>query len=122
EFFLVQLRIHDGILLKRLLSRRQLHNLVYRLPFDIIEFLDNDVAITEYLTQVLAEGDHEELLAAIGHVARARGMTDLARQTGLGRESLYKALRPGADPRFSTLMKVLHALGVHLQAVPDKIA
>ena len=54
-------------------------------PFDITEFLDNDVAITEYLTQVLAEGDHEELLAAIGHVARARGMTDLARQTGLGR-------------------------------------
>ena len=91
-------------------------------PFDITEFLDNDVAITEYLTQVLAEGDHEELLAAIGHVARARGMTDLARQTGLGRESLYKALRPGADPRFSTLMKVLHALGVHLQAVPDKMA
>ncbi|MEQ8261310.1 MAG: putative addiction module antidote protein [Alcanivorax sp.] len=91
-------------------------------PFDITEFLDNDVAITEYLTQVLAEGDHEELLAAIGHVARARGMSDLARQTGLGRESLYKALRPGADPRFSTLMKVLHALGVHLQAVPDKIA
>jgi len=71
-------------------------------PFDITEFLDNDVAITEYLTQVLADGDHEELLAAIGHVARARGMTDLARQTGLGRESLYKALRPGADPRFST--------------------
>ena len=53
-------------------------------PFDITEFLDNDVAITEYLTQVLAEGDHEELLAAIGHVARARGMTDPGTSNRIG--------------------------------------
>ena len=78
--------------------------------------------LRECRTEGLAGGDREELLAAMGHVARASGMTDLERQTGWGRESLYKALRPGADPRFSTLMKVLHALGVHLQAVPDKIA
>lgn len=87
-------------------------------PFDMAEFLDSDEMISEYLTSVLEEGDQEELLAAIGHVARAKGMTDIARKSGMGRESLYKALRPGAQPRFSTLIKVLRALGVHLQAVP----
>lgn len=87
-------------------------------PFDMAGFLDSDEMISEYLTSVLEDEDQEELLAAIGHVARAKGMTDIARKSGVGCEGLYKALRPGAQPRFSTLVKVLRALGVHLQAVP----
>lgn len=87
-------------------------------PFDIVEHLDNEAVIAEYLSAILADGDQDELLEAIGQVARARGMTDLARDAGLGRESLYKALKPGSQPRFHTMVKVLHALGVDLQAVP----
>ncbi|MCB1838378.1 MAG: putative addiction module antidote protein [Alcanivoracaceae bacterium] len=87
-------------------------------PFDIAEHLDNEAVIAEYLTSILADGDQDELLEAISQVARARGMADLAREAGLGRESLYKALRPGSQPRFHTVVKVLHALGVDLQAVP----
>lgn len=90
--------------------------------FDIAEFLDSDDMITEYLTTVLEDGDQDELLIAVGHVARARGMSELARNTGMGRESLYKALRPGAQPRFGTLLKVLDGLGIHLQAVSAKHA
>lgn len=67
---------------------------------------------------MLAEGDNDELLRAIGHVARARGMSELAKATGLGRESLYKAFAPGARPRFDTVLKVLHALAIDLYARP----
>jgi len=86
--------------------------------FDVADYLDSEEMIAEYLSAILADGDQDELLAAIGHVARARGMTALAQASGLGRESLYKALRPGSTPRFDTLLKVLHGLGVNLQAVP----
>ena len=74
--------------------------------------------IAEYLNQVLASGDTDLLLAAIGDVARARGMAQVAQQAGLGRESLYKALTAGAKPRFDTIFKVLNALGVRMQAHP----
>jgi probable addiction module antidote protein len=87
-------------------------------PFDIAEHLDSEAVIAEYLTSILADRDQDELLEAISQVARARGLADLARDAGLGRESLYKALRPGSQPRFHTVVKVLHALGVDLQAVP----
>lgn len=86
--------------------------------FDLADYLDSDEMIAEYLSQVLAEGDTEELLQAIGHVAKARGMTQIAKDSGLGRESLYKAFAPGAKPRFDTVLKVMHALGVELHAQP----
>ena len=74
--------------------------------------------IAEYLNQALASGDTDLLLAAIGDVARARGMAQVAQQAGLGRETLYKALTAGAKPRFDTIFKVLNALGVRMQAHP----
>ena len=86
------------------------------LPFDMATHLDSPEAITEYLNQVLADGDIKELLRALGHVARARGMAQVARDAGLGRESLYKALAPGAKPRAETLFRVIRALGVRLHA------
>lgn len=86
--------------------------------FDVADYLDDEEMIAAYLNEILADGDQAELLNAIGQVARARGMTELAKASGLGRESLYKALKPGSHPRFDTMVKVLHALGVNLQAVP----
>ncbi|MBI6851253.1 MULTISPECIES: addiction module antidote protein [Pseudomonas] len=85
-------------------------------PFDMASLLDSDEAITEYLSQVLAEGDTDELIRAVGHVAKARGMAQIAKDSGLGRASLYKALAPGAKPRFDTIIKVMRAMGVELQA------
>ncbi|MEJ7138321.1 addiction module antidote protein [Amphibiibacter pelophylacis] len=83
-------------------------------PFDIVAELDSEAAIQEYLAQVFADGDTDEILRALGHVARARGMTQLAVDSGLGRENLYNALKPGAKPRFDTILRVCHALGVQL--------
>lgn len=88
------------------------------IPFDASEYLDNDEVIYEYLTAALESDDPDLLLVALGDIAKARGMSQIARATGLGRESLYKALAPGARPRFETIMKVMHALGVRLQAAP----
>jgi len=84
--------------------------------FDAAEFLDSDEAIADYLTQVLAENDGSLLAAALGDIARARGMSEIAASTGLAREALYKALRPGAQPRFDTVSRVCAALGVRLVA------
>jgi len=82
--------------------------------FDPSAYLDNDDVIAEYLTAALEVGDPDVFLAAIGNVAKARGMSVIAEQTGLGRESLYKALTPGAKPRYDTVLKVLHSFGVKL--------
>ncbi|GAB6059439.1 addiction module antidote protein [Desulfonatronum parangueonense] len=86
--------------------------------FDITEHLDSEEAIAAYLTMVIEENDSSELAHALGVVARARGMTQVARDAGLGREALYKALRPNAHPRFETVAKVCLALGVKLVAQP----
>ncbi len=86
--------------------------------FDMADHLDSDAAVAEYLSQVLADGNTDELLRALGHVAKARGIAQIAEASGLGRESLYKALRPGAKPRFETLARVCHAVGVKLVAIP----
>ncbi|WP_028572301.1 addiction module antidote protein [Desulfonatronum lacustre] len=86
--------------------------------FDITEHLDSEEAIAAYLTMVIEENDPSELAHALGVVARARGMTQVARDAGLGREALYKALRPNAHPRFETVTKVCSALGVKLVAQP----
>ena len=85
--------------------------------FDIANYLTSKELIAEYLSQVLADGDTDELLEAIGHIARAKGMTQVATRTGLGRESLYKSLQAGANPKFETVMKVLDSFGVTLRAV-----
>ncbi|WPP44429.1 addiction module antidote protein [Pseudomonas sp. AN-1] len=86
--------------------------------FDLAALLDSEEAISEYLSQVLAEGDTDELIRAVGHVAKARGMAQIARDSGLGRASLYKAFAPGAKPRFDTVVKVMRAMGVELTAHP----
>ncbi len=92
---------------------------VSELPvFDITEHLDNEVAVAAYLTLVIEESDPSELAHALGVVARARGMTQVAKEAGIAREALYKALRSGAQPRFDTVQRVCAALGVKLTAVP----
>jgi probable addiction module antidote protein len=84
--------------------------------FDISEYLDSKEMIAEYLSQILSDGDTDELLEAIGNIAKAKGMTQIAKDTGLGRESLYKTFGSGTKPRFETVMKVLNSFGVKLQA------
>ena len=81
---------------------------------DASAFLDDEEVIAEYLTAALEDENPDVFLAAVGNVAKARGMTAIAESTGLGRESLYKAMTPGAKPRYDTVLKVLHSLGVKL--------
>jgi probable addiction module antidote protein len=85
--------------------------------FDIAEYLENEQAIAEYLSIVLEENDPAALAQALGDVARARGMSAVAESSGIAREALYKALRPGSQPRFETIQRVCAALGVRLAAV-----
>lgn len=82
--------------------------------FDSSEHLDSEETIAEYLTAALEDENPDVFLTAISDVAKARGMASVAKATGLGRESLYKALAPGAKPRYDTIMKVLHGLGVKI--------
>ena len=83
--------------------------------FDVTEWLDSEEMIAEYLNAALEEGDTEYFLKALGHVAKARGMTQIAKNSGLGRASLYKALSGGRSPKFSTIQKITEAMGVHLK-------
>lgn len=80
--------------------------------FDVSEYLDNEELIAEYLSAALEDENPDVFLAAVGHVAKARGMSEIAIKSGLGRESLYKAFSPGAKPRYETVQKVLSSLGV----------
>lgn len=82
--------------------------------FDVSEYLKDEPAIAAYLSAVLEDGDINLLLSAIGDIAKARGMSKIAHDTGLGRESLYKTLNPDSKPRFETVIKVLGALGLDL--------
>jgi len=82
--------------------------------FDPAEFLNSDEMIAHYLTFAMEDPNPDVFLSALSDVARAKGMTAIAEKTGLGRESLYKALKPGAAPRYETIRKVLDALGVRL--------
>lgn len=84
------------------------------LEFDPSVYLDSEETIAEYLNVTLEENDPDLLLAALSNVAKARGMSRIARESGLGRESLYKALTPGSKPRLETILRVMHALGVKL--------
>ncbi len=86
--------------------------------FDLAEHLNSEEEIAIYLQLVLEENDPSELAHALGVVAKARGMTQIAKEAGIGRESLYKALREGANPRFDTINRVMNALGVKLTVTP----
>lgn len=86
--------------------------------FDAADYLDDEETIAEYLTAALEDPNPDVFLTAVRDAARARGMTQLAKDAGLGRESLYKALTPGAKPRYDTMLNLLHALGVKLSATP----
>ena len=90
--------------------------------FDIADYLDSNEMIAEYLNAVLEEGDDADIVAAIGHIAKAIGMTKIAEETGMSRPSLYKALSEGAKPQFSTIMKVLKAVGgqIHINPLGTK--
>ncbi len=82
--------------------------------FDIAPYLKSKRAMTEYLNQVIADGDDAELAAALGHIARAKGMAAIAKSSGITREALYKALKPNTKPRFDTVSKVITALGMRI--------
>ena len=84
--------------------------------FDAAEQLKTEEDIAIYLSIILEENDSALLASALGDVARARGMTQIAKDSGLTREALYRALRPDASPRFDTINRVCHALGVKLVA------
>jgi probable addiction module antidote protein len=89
-------------------------------PFEAASYLDNEEVVTEYLSAAAADSNPDVLLAALAEVAKARGMAQVAKDAGLGRESLYKALAPGAHPRFETVAAVLRALNVRLAIVPNE--
>jgi probable addiction module antidote protein len=86
--------------------------------FDAAPYLDSEESIAAYLTDILEANDASLLAAALGDIARARGMSEIAKSAGLTREALYKALRPGSAPRLDTVNRVCAALGVRLVAQP----
>jgi len=86
--------------------------------FEIADYLDSNEMIAEYLNTVLEEGNNDEIVSAIGHIAKAIGMTKIAEETGLSRPSLYKALAEGSKPQFSTIVKVLKAVGGQIRVNP----
>ena len=86
--------------------------------WDPAEHLETDEDIAAYLDAALEDGDPALIIAVLGDIARARGMTQLARQAGVGRESLYKALSATGNPEFATVMKVVRALGLQLRVLP----
>ncbi len=86
--------------------------------FDASKYLDGEDAVAEYLTAIIEEKDPSLLAAALGDIARARGMSEISKSSGITREALYKALRPNSQPRFETISRVCEALGVRLVAKP----
>lgn len=84
--------------------------------FDAVDYLDSEETMAEYLAAAMEDDNPDVFLMALADVAKARGMAQLAKDTGLGRESLYKSLAPGAKPRFETIMKITKALKVPLTA------
>jgi probable addiction module antidote protein len=88
-------------------------------PFDAADYLDTPELVADYLTEALATGDYQYFLQAIGTAARSKGMKQVSSTTGLSREHLYKAFDVGGNPAFSTVMKVLNTIGIHLEARPN---
>jgi probable addiction module antidote protein len=87
-------------------------------PWDVAEHLETEEDMAAYLEAVLQEGDPTLVAAALGDIARAKGISQIARETGLGRASLYKALSPEGNPELATVLKVVRALGLQLHATP----
>ena len=90
-------------------------------PWDPAEHLKTEEDMAAYLEAALDDGDPALVAAALGDIARAKGMAQVARDAGLGRESLYKALSPAGNPEFATIMKVVSALGLKLHAAPAEL-
>lgn len=86
--------------------------------FKVADYLTDEESIAEYLNSIMQENNQDLLLSAISDIAKAKGMKLIAEASGLRRESLYKALVPGAKPRFETIIKVLRVLGVNLTMAP----
>jgi probable addiction module antidote protein len=91
---------------------------IHTYPWDAAEHLETEEDIAAYLEAALEDGDPSLVVAALGDIARSKGMTQIARETGLGRESLYKALSIEGNPEFATVLKVLQSLGLRFQVVP----
>ncbi len=87
-------------------------------PFDPAEYLDDKESIAAYLSDALESDDSAFIADALGVVARARGMTEVAREAGISRESLYRALSTDGNPEFATVLRVLRALGLQLSVIP----
>lgn len=90
-------------------------------PYDAAEYLETEDDMAAYLQAALNDGDPTVVIHALGTIARAHGMSQIARQTGLRRESLYKALSPEGNPEFATVLKVVQALGIELHAKPTHV-
>ena len=102
------------------LQRVELGNLMMKSSkFDIAEYLNDQEMINEYLNTVLEEGDSNDIQVALGHIAKAIGMSKIAEQTGMSRPSLYKALAENAKPQFDTILKVLRAIGGNIKMKPS---
>ena len=86
--------------------------------FDASDYLDSEEVIAEYLTLALEDADPDAFLMAVRDVAKVRGIATVAADAGVGRESLYKTLKPGSQPRFDTVRRLLGALGVRLDVAP----
>lgn len=86
-------------------------------PFDVAEYLETDDDIREFLAEALATGSTSDFIHALNTAARAKGMTEVAKQVGVTRASLYKSLSPDGNPRFETISKIVEALGGHLTIV-----
>jgi probable addiction module antidote protein len=91
-------------------------------PFDPAEYLDTPETIAAYLTEALETGDPAFVADALGVIARARGMSEVAREAGVSRESLYRSLSPDGNPEFATVLRVAQALGLRLSVTPNKAA
>jgi probable addiction module antidote protein len=89
--------------------------------WDASEFLDSDESIAAYLNAAFEDGDPGFIAASIGNVAKAKGMSQIARETGLSRENLYRALSEHGNPELSTMTKVMQALGMRIQIAPDDV-
>ena len=89
-------------------------------PWDAADHLETEEDMAAYLEAALEDGDPALIFAVLGDIARAKGMTGIARNAGLGRESLYKALSPDGNPGFATVLKVVQALGLQLHAAPAR--
>jgi probable addiction module antidote protein len=87
--------------------------------FDPAEYLDDSESIAAYLSEALETGDAAFIADALGIIARARGMSDVAREAGVSRESLYRALSADGNPEFATVLRVVRALGLRLSATPS---